>query len=147
MRVCFPNIRYFLLVGITGGVPRYRPAGAASEIVLGDVVVSSPPGNHGGVVQYEKGAWQGSGRLNFREHTNGVPGDLMAAVNNFRAKGWSKTNIVINGISFNATRCCNADTGTVKTCQLCQLLAGDRWRSGRTMVSGQNQPLRSLRSD
>ena len=93
MRIGFPNIKYFLLVGIAGGVPRYGPAGAVREIVLGDVVVSSPRGNHGGVLQYDKGAWQGQGRLNFRGHTNGVPGDLMAAINNFRAEGWSKTNI------------------------------------------------------
>lgn len=93
MRAGFPNIKYFLLVGIAGGVPRYGPAGAVSEIVLGDVVVSSPRGNHGGVLQYDKGAWEGQGRLNFRGHTNGIPGDLMAAVNNFRAEGWSKTNI------------------------------------------------------
>lgn len=44
-------------------------------------------------MQYDKGAWEGQGRLNYRGHTNGVPGDLMAAVNNFRADGWSKTNI------------------------------------------------------
>lgn len=50
MRAGFPNIKYFLLVGIAGGVPHYGPAGARSEIVLGDVVVSSPKGNHGGVV-------------------------------------------------------------------------------------------------
>ena len=93
MRAGFPNIKYFLLVGIAGGVPRYGPAGAVSEIVLGDVVVSSPRSNHGGVVQYDKGAWKGQGQLNFRGHTSGVPGDLMAAVNNFRAKGLSKTNI------------------------------------------------------
>jgi nucleoside phosphorylase len=93
MHAGFPNIRYFLLVGIAGGVPRYGPAGATSEIVLGDVVVSSPRGNHGGVLQYDKGAWEGQGRLNFRGHTNGVPSDLMAAVNNFCAEGSSKTNI------------------------------------------------------
>jgi nucleoside phosphorylase len=93
MRAGFPNIKYFLLVGIAGGVPRYGPAGAASEIVLGDVIVSYPRGNHGGVLQYDKGAWQGQGRLNFRGHTNGVPSDLMAAVSNFRAEGWSSTNI------------------------------------------------------
>ncbi|KAH7061763.1 nucleoside phosphorylase domain-containing protein, partial [Paraphoma chrysanthemicola] len=93
MRAGFPNIKYFVLVGIAGGVPRYGPTGASSEIVLGDVVVSSPRGNHGGVLQYDKGAWQGEGRLNFRGHTNGVPGDLLAALNNFRAKGWPKTNV------------------------------------------------------
>ncbi|KAL1598075.1 hypothetical protein SLS59_007085 [Nothophoma quercina] len=93
MRAGFPNIKYFVLVGIAGGVPRYGSAGAASEIVLGDVVVSSPRGNHGGVLQYDKGAWQGEGRLNFRGHTNGIHGDLLAAVNNLRAEGWSKTNV------------------------------------------------------
>ncbi|KAE8873266.1 hypothetical protein PTNB73_02417 [Pyrenophora teres f. teres] len=93
IRAGFPNIKYFLLVGIAGGVPRYGPAGTVSDIVLGDVVVSSPRGNHGGVVQYDKGAWEGQGRLNFRGHTSGVPGDLIAAVNNFRAEGSSKTNI------------------------------------------------------
>lgn len=91
MRAGFPNIKYFLLVGIAGGVPRYGSSGAASSIVLGDVVVSAPRGNHGGVVQYDRGAWQGQGRLQFRGHTNGVPGDLMAAVNNFRAQGRSKS--------------------------------------------------------
>ncbi|KAJ8118514.1 hypothetical protein OPT61_g522 [Boeremia exigua] len=93
MRAGFPNIKYFVLVGIAGGVPRYGSAGAASEIVLGDVVVSSPRGNHGGVLQYDKGAWQGEGRLVFRGHTNGIPGDLLAAVNNLRSAGRSKTNI------------------------------------------------------
>ncbi|KAH8723846.1 nucleoside phosphorylase domain-containing protein [Phaeosphaeriaceae sp. PMI808] len=93
MRAGFPNIKYFVLVGIAGGVPRYGPTGAVTEIVLGDVVVSSPRGNHGGVLQYDKGAWQGEGRLNFRGHTNGIPGDLLAAVNNFRAQGWSKMNV------------------------------------------------------
>jgi nucleoside phosphorylase len=42
MHAGFPNIGYFLLVGIAGGVPCYGPAGATSKIVLGDVVVSSP---------------------------------------------------------------------------------------------------------
>ena len=71
MRAGFPNIKYFVLVGIAGGVPRYGPAGAVSEIVLGDVVVSYPRGNYGGVVQYDRGAWEGRGRLNYRGHTNG----------------------------------------------------------------------------
>jgi nucleoside phosphorylase len=93
MHAGFPNIKYFVLVGIAGGVPRYGPAGATTEIVLGDVVISSPRGNHGGVLQYDKGAWQGEGQLRFRGHTNGIPGDLLAAVNNFRAESSSQTNI------------------------------------------------------
>ena len=61
--------------------------------MLGDVVVSSPRGNYSGVLQYDKGAWEGLGRLSFRGYTNGVPGNLLAAVNNFRAEGWSRNNI------------------------------------------------------
>jgi nucleoside phosphorylase len=53
MHVGFPNIKYFVLVGIAGGVPRHGPTGASSEIVLGDVVVRSSRGNHGGVLQYD----------------------------------------------------------------------------------------------
>jgi hypothetical protein len=45
------------------------------------------------VVQYDKGAWVDDGRLHYRGHTNGIPGDLLAAVNGFRSKGWSQTNI------------------------------------------------------
>jgi hypothetical protein len=93
IRAGFPNIKYFLLVSIAGGVPRYGLASAVLEIVLRDVVVSSPRSNHGGVVQYDKGAWEGQGQLNFRGHMSGVPSDLIAAVNNFRAEGSSKTNI------------------------------------------------------
>jgi nucleoside phosphorylase len=93
MSAGFPSIKYFLLVGIAGGVPSYGSAGAVSEIVLGDVVVSSPRGNHGGVMQYDKGSWQGQGRLHFRGYTNGLPGDLLAAVNNFRAEGLSRHKI------------------------------------------------------
>jgi hypothetical protein len=45
------------------------------------------------VVQYDKGAWEGEERLNFRGNMSSVPGDLIVAVNNFRAKGSSKTNV------------------------------------------------------
>jgi nucleoside phosphorylase len=89
----FPNIKYFLVVGIAGGVPAYGPAGDSKQIVLGDVVISFPRGNHGGIVQYDKGAWQDDGRLHFRGHTGGVPGDLLAAVNNFRSEGWPRPDI------------------------------------------------------
>jgi nucleoside phosphorylase len=50
MKATFPNLEYFLMVGIGGGVPS-----AAHDIRLGDVVVSSPTGQYGGVVQYDFG--------------------------------------------------------------------------------------------
>jgi nucleoside phosphorylase len=46
----FTSIRFALMVGIGGGVPS-----AGSDIRLGDVVVSHPHLQHGGVVQYDFG--------------------------------------------------------------------------------------------
>ncbi|USP74567.1 hypothetical protein yc1106_01841 [Curvularia clavata] len=83
MSAGFPNIKYFLVVGVAGGVPHY----GTGEIVLGDVVVSYPRRKHGGVIQYDEGAWKDSGRLEFHGHTNGIHHNLMAAINSFRAKG------------------------------------------------------------
>jgi nucleoside phosphorylase len=50
MKATFPNLEYFLMVGIGGGAPS-----AAHDIRLGDVVVSKPTGQYGGVVQYDFG--------------------------------------------------------------------------------------------
>ncbi|KAK3179202.1 hypothetical protein K4F52_009322 [Lecanicillium sp. MT-2017a] len=52
MRMTFPNIKYVLLVGIGGGVPRTTEKGM---IRLGHVVVSKPVGIHSGAVQYDHG--------------------------------------------------------------------------------------------
>ncbi|KAK2059440.1 purine and uridine phosphorylase [Colletotrichum caudatum] len=46
----FPRIKWRFLVGIAGGVPSDR-----HNIRLGDVVVSVPEGQHGGVVLYDLG--------------------------------------------------------------------------------------------
>jgi len=46
----FPSTRFGLMVGIGGGVPSQN-----ADIRLGDVVVSRPTGEHGGVVQYDYG--------------------------------------------------------------------------------------------
>lgn len=52
MRMTFPNIKYVLLVGTGGGVPRRTENGM---IRLGHVVVSKPTGTHSGAVQYDHG--------------------------------------------------------------------------------------------
>lgn len=54
-RWTFPNLRFCLLVGIGGGVPRVTDNG---PIRLGDVVVSKPTGPYPGVVQYDHGKAQ-----------------------------------------------------------------------------------------
>ena len=48
MYAAFRKIRFRLMVGIAGGVPS-----KTTDIWLGDVVVSKPNGNYGGVVQYD----------------------------------------------------------------------------------------------
>ncbi|KAJ5684595.1 uncharacterized protein N7477_000940 [Penicillium maclennaniae] len=52
MRMTYPNLKFGLLVGIGGGVPRKTESGM---IRLGHVVVSEPTGVHSGAVQYDHG--------------------------------------------------------------------------------------------
>lgn len=49
MKSKFTSIRFSLLVGVGGGVPSNK------DVRLGDVVISQPEGQHGGVVQYDFG--------------------------------------------------------------------------------------------
>jgi nucleoside phosphorylase len=86
MKNKFKNLRFFLVVGIGGGVPSYGRPGAKEQIVLGDVVVSYPRGNHGGVVQYAKGAWTGAGKLETSGHTNKPPDMLLQIVADLRSE-------------------------------------------------------------
>ncbi|PYI36084.1 purine and uridine phosphorylase [Aspergillus indologenus CBS 114.80] len=51
----FPRIRFGLMVGIGGGIPAKIAEDSADDIRLGDVVVSVPHGESGGVVQYDHG--------------------------------------------------------------------------------------------
>lgn len=81
MHAAFKNIEYFLVVGIGGGVPYYGSPGAQSQIVLGDVVVSRPMGEYGGVIQYDFGAWIKSGQLSIGGHTDSPPRPLLSATN------------------------------------------------------------------
>src|SRR5467141_1505789 len=65
IRFTFPAIRFGLMVGIGGGVPTRE-----ADIRLGDVVVSKPTGDFGGVVQYDfsktvgQAVFERTGRLN-----------------------------------------------------------------------------------
>lgn len=86
MHAAFKNIKYFLVVGIGGGVPCYGSPGALSQIVLGDVVVSSPRGFYGGVFRYDFGAWTSQDRLETKGHTNGPPPALLSAINSLAAR-------------------------------------------------------------
>jgi nucleoside phosphorylase len=50
MQNTFPRLRFGLMVGIGGGIPSVK-----NDIRLGDIVVSLPEGQHGGVIQYDLG--------------------------------------------------------------------------------------------
>ncbi|KAN0066838.1 hypothetical protein V8E54_015010 [Elaphomyces granulatus] len=74
MRITFPYIRFGLMVGIGGGVPR------KNDIWLGDVVVSKPTGAFGGVVQYDYGKTVASGVFQQTGMMNQPPQVLLNAI-------------------------------------------------------------------
>ncbi|GLA66471.1 hypothetical protein AtubIFM54640_009049 [Aspergillus tubingensis] len=62
----FPSIRFALLVGVAGGVPR-------NGVRLGDVVVSVPvSGGYGGVVGWDRGMLVGDGRVVLSQDGGGL---------------------------------------------------------------------------
>jgi nucleoside phosphorylase len=71
----FKSIRFGLLVGIGGGVPR-----EGTDIRLGDVVVSKPEDTSGGVRQYDHGRTVAEGRFVFMGSLNRPPQVLLTAV-------------------------------------------------------------------
>jgi nucleoside phosphorylase len=79
MKATFPAIRFYLMVGIGGGVPSKE-----ADIRLGDIVVSQPQKGYGGVVQYDFGKSTPNGfkRTGF---LNAPPRILLAAVTKLRA--------------------------------------------------------------
>lgn len=79
MKSTFPAIRFGLMVGIGGGVPRKEV-----DIRLGDIVVSQPGNGHGGVVQYDFGK-STPGRFERTGFLNAPPTVLLAAVTKLRS--------------------------------------------------------------
>jgi nucleoside phosphorylase len=75
MRWTFPSLRIGLMVGIGGGVPSEE-----HNIRLGDVVVSRPTGQFGGVIQYDFGKTLSGGRFERIGSLNKPPTALMTAV-------------------------------------------------------------------
>lgn len=74
MQAAFKGIRFGLMVGIGGGVPSVE-----TDIRLGDVVVSQPAWNFGGVVQYDLGRETPNG-LERIGSLNSPPQILLSAV-------------------------------------------------------------------
>jgi nucleoside phosphorylase len=75
MRQKFSGIRYGFMVGTGGGVPSDR-----DDIRLGDVVVSQPSLEHGGVVQYDLGKVEQGGTFRRTGHLNNPPTFLLSVL-------------------------------------------------------------------
>jgi nucleoside phosphorylase len=75
MRSKFVSIRFGLMVGIGGGVPS-----AEADIRLGDVVISQPYMQHGGVVQYDFGKTGPIGHFTRTGSLNSPPAVLLNAL-------------------------------------------------------------------
>jgi nucleoside phosphorylase len=77
MRLKFPGLQFGLMVGIGGGIP-------SKDVRLGDVVISAPEGNFGGVVQYDFGK-TGRGGLTRTGYLNAPPPVLLSALSSLQA--------------------------------------------------------------
>src|SRR3984957_10142028 len=80
MLFTFRSIRFGLMVGIGGGVPNKE-----ADIRLGDVVVSEPTGDFGGVVQYDFGKTVGQGVFERTGRLNRPPQVLLTAIARLQA--------------------------------------------------------------
>jgi nucleoside phosphorylase len=78
----FPNIKFGLMIGIGAGIP--RPTGP--DIRLGDIVISKPGANHGGVVQHDFKKERPGDRWEPTGHLNNPPDILLRALGQMEAK-------------------------------------------------------------
>ena len=95
MQMTFHNLRFYLMVGVGGGIPS-----AENDIRLGDIVMSRPSGQHGGVIQYDLGRLEVDGFKRLGQ-LNKPPRLLLTALMNMksnRALG-SEISTLVDGAS------------------------------------------------
>ncbi|EFY94395.2 Ankyrin repeat-containing domain protein [Metarhizium robertsii ARSEF 23] len=93
----FRSIRFCLMVGIGGGVPSPE-----ADIRLGDVVISQPDQQYGGVVQYDFGKTVAGGQLVRMGSLNAPPAVLLNAVSEIRALHYRNlSNLATHLATFN----------------------------------------------
>ncbi|RDW76415.1 uncharacterized protein DSM5745_06407 [Aspergillus mulundensis] len=81
MRLTYPFVQVGLMVGIGGGVPNSQ-----SDIRLGDVVVSKPTRDSGGVVQYDFGKTVAGGKFERTGSLNKPPYAVLTAMSRLQAQ-------------------------------------------------------------
>ncbi|KAH8728085.1 hypothetical protein GQ44DRAFT_584334, partial [Phaeosphaeriaceae sp. PMI808] len=85
MQQSFRNIKYCLMVGISGGAPSGK-----HDIRLGDIVIGTPgftpTGPHGGILQYDFGKEEQGLGFRLTKHLNQPHEDLLAARLDLEAK-------------------------------------------------------------
>jgi nucleoside phosphorylase len=94
MLITFRSIRFGLMVGIGGGVPSKK-----ADIRLGDVVVSEPTGEFGGVVQYDFGKTVGQGVFERTGRLNRPPQILLTAIAGLQADRMMETSRIPHFLS------------------------------------------------
>lgn len=77
----FPHLQVGLMVGIGAGIPR-----PGYDIRLGDVVVSNPGGQTGGVIQYDLGKRLAGGRFERKGSLNMPPEVLLTSLATLQAR-------------------------------------------------------------
>ncbi|KAF3146779.1 hypothetical protein TWF569_006243 [Orbilia oligospora] len=97
MRWHFPDIRFYLMVGVGGGVPS-----EVNDIRLGDVVVSLPTGISGGVIQYEFGKTVSEGKFQYAGSLNAPPPLLLNALTHIRAINTKRLGAILEDIVLSA---------------------------------------------
>lgn len=91
MKASFPSLRFGLLVGVGGGIPS-----KVNDIRLGDVVVSQPADDHGGVVQFDMGKELIHGEFKRTGMLNRPPAVLLNAVNALKAREDDEGSQILN---------------------------------------------------
>ncbi|KAK6543001.1 hypothetical protein TWF694_006932 [Orbilia ellipsospora] len=81
IKLTFPSIETYLMVGVGGGIPSTN-----HDIRLGDIVVSKPENDFGGVVQYDLGKTLPGGHFQRSGALNKPPQMLLTAIASLKAK-------------------------------------------------------------
>lgn len=91
----FPNVRVALMVGIGGGAPSPK-----HDIRLGDVVVSSPVGENGGVFQYDFGKTIQDQEFQHTRHLDKPPTILRTTVSKIKSQHEEAGTMIDDAINY-----------------------------------------------